>query len=574
MTPSAPPATWRLAEPHPGTDALAQALDLPPLVAAILAQRGYHQPEDAAAFINPRLSDLPDPSGLCGLQAAMELLAPAIEQGKTIGVAGDYDADGVSATALMVDFLRQIGAPVVWSLPHRVTDGYGFNPAAAERLAAAGAELVVTVDCGISDQAGVARAHQLGMPVVISDHHALPPGPLVDAEAVINPHQAECRFPPHLAGVGLAFYLAAGLRAELRQRGHFHQRTEPNLRHSLDLVALGTCADVVELVDGNRIMVAEGVKVLAEGRRVGLRALMRTARQRPGLDARDVSFGLAPRINAAGRMDHAALACRLLLCANPAEAESLAGRLEQLNRARRQVEQAMLDQALELLADDPRTQDRACIVLGHPDWHRGVLGIVASRLLEATGRPVMLFALENGHAVGSGRSLAGFHLQKALGGLQDILVHYGGHAMAAGATLASDDLPALARGLDQAATQRLQEIKDQRVLAIEAAASLAQLQPPLVEPLSRLAPFGQGNPEPLVMVSGARVASAAMLKGRHLKLQLAQNGHRAAAIAFNWSRPQPPVGQELDLALQLKPSTFRPGTLDMVIKDLRPAGDA
>lgn len=551
--------------------ALSAELGLPKLVARVLCARGLSDPAQASAFLNPSLADLPDPSGLCGLDDALGILLPAIDQGQTIGIAGDYDADGVSSTALLVDFLRQINAPVVWEIPHRQDDGYGFSPVMAERLATAGASLVVTVDCGISDHAGVARAHELGMKVVVSDHHALPPGDLVAANAVINPHQPGCSFPPTLAGVGLAFYLAAGLRAALRADGFFTTRTEPNLRHSLDLVALGTCADVVDLLGHNRVLVAEGGRVLGEGRREGLAALGAAARLRRPLGARDIGFGLAPRINAAGRLEHARIACELLLCRDPNQARALAQHLDGLNQQRREIEQEIVAQALDLLAEDPKAGDAACIVLGQEGWNLGVLGIVASRIKEITGRPVMLFGLDNGLAKGSGRSLPGFHMQKALSGFDELLINYGGHAMAAGATLARDDLERLAQGLDQAARASREQIAAERVLAIEAVAELAELGPQAVDPLSKLAPFGPANPEPLVMVAGAQVVSYRMLKGQHLKLTLAQGSDQAQAIAFNWKRPVPAKNQPIDLALRPAPSSFRPGTLDLVIVDLRPS---
>ncbi|MFH1059506.1 MAG: single-stranded-DNA-specific exonuclease RecJ [Pseudomonadota bacterium] len=567
-----PQRPWQLTPTTPRrARRLARELRLPAWLAQVLVHRGYADPDQAAAFLSPGLDQLPPPENLAGLPEAIKVLAPAILAGRTIGVAGDYDADGVTSTALMVDFLRQCGAPVVWDLPHRLHDGYGFSPQAAQRLAAAGARVIVTVDCGISDHAGVAAAHELGLQVVVSDHHQVPEGPLVPAEAVINPQQACCGFAPHLAGVGVAFYLAAGLRAGLRAAGHFGRVPEPNLRQSLDLVALGTTADVVPLVEHNRVLVAEGLKVLNQGRRVGLKALAQVAGIKGALDARDLGFGLAPRVNAAGRLDSPDQALELLLSADPDQALDLAHGLDRLNQARRGLEQDIFHHAMELVGADPALQQARCLVLADAGWHRGVLGIVASRLVERTGRPAMLFALENGHAVGSGRSLPGFHLQQALCGLEHLLSHFGGHALAAGATLASGHLPRLAEGLHQAAAAALPPLGVGLPLIIEAEAELAELGPETLTWLERLAPLGPGNPEPLLMLRGVEVTGARLVGDNHLKLSV-QDGHRRlAAIGFGLGHLRPDLGARVDLAANPRASNFGGRHLELNLCDLRPA---
>jgi single-stranded-DNA-specific exonuclease len=447
MVPLPPTRPWRIKPATPqAAQALARAMRLPAWAAQVLCHRGLADPDQARAFLSPQLADLPAPAGLAGLSAALKVLAPAVLEGRTIGVAGDYDADGVTATALMVDFLRQCGAGVVWDLPQRQRDGYGFSPAAARRLAAAGARVIVTVDCGISDHAGVAEAQALGLAVVISDHHQVPPGPLPAAAAVVNPQLGGGALSAHLSGVGVAFYLAAGLRAALREAGHFGDRPLPNLRQALDLVAIGTMADVSPLLEENRVLVSEGLKVVAEGRRVGLKALCQAARLGAGrggsLDARDLAFGLAPRLNAAGRLESPDQALELLLCEDPAQAAKLAQGLDRLNQARREVEADIFAEALEIIAGDPAQQRARCLVLAAPGWHRGVLGIVASRVMERTGRPAVLLGVEDGpdgpEAVGSGRSLPGFHMHRALCELSHLLSHFGGHALAAGMTLPAE----------------------------------------------------------------------------------------------------------------------------------------
>lgn len=564
---------WQLTPPTPRrAQRLARELGLPPWLAQVLVHRGHTEPEAARVFLAPGLDQLPPPRDLAGLEAALKLLVPAIREGRAIGVAGDYDADGVTSTALMVDFLRQCGAPVVWDLPHRLHDGYGFSPKSAQRLHDQGAKIIVTVDCGTSDLAGVEAAHALGLPVVVSDHHQVPDGPLVPAEAVINPQQTCCGFGPHLAGVGVAFYLAAGLRAALREAGHFtSDRPEPNLRLCLDLVALGTCADVVPLLDHNRILVSEGLKVINQGRRVGLTALAQVAGLRGVMDERDLGFSLAPRLNAAGRLDSPDLALELLLCPDQARALELASGLDRLNQARRGLEQEIFQQALEMLAGDPAQQAARCLVLAHPEWHRGVLGIVASRLVERLGRPAMLFAVENGHAVGSGRSLPGFHLQQALCGLEHLLEHFGGHALAAGATLATSLLPRLAEGLARAAAASLPPGSAGPPLIIEVQASLTDLGPDTMTWLERLGPFGAHNPEPSLLLRDIEVADSREVGQGHLKLQLSQGHRRLAAIGFGMAHHDPSPGQRLDIVATPRPNNFGGRHLELALSDLRPA---
>ncbi|MCB2189963.1 MAG: single-stranded-DNA-specific exonuclease RecJ [Deltaproteobacteria bacterium] len=570
MVPSPPPLTWRLKEPTPeAASALSQALGLAPLAAQILCHRGLHEPEQARRFLCPGLGQLPAPEEMLGLPQALEVLVPAVRSGAVIGVAGDYDADGVTATALLVEFFRACGAPVVWDLPHRVIDGYGFKPPRARRLAQAGAQIIVTADCGISDHEGVNEATRLGLPVVVTDHHLLPPGPLVSATAVVNPKQEACGMSAHLAGVGVAFYLAAGLRAALRDEGWFQGRLEPNLRHSLDLVALGTCADVVPLVEANRVLVAEGLKVMTQGLRPGLAALAKVAGRRGVLDTMDLGFYLAPRINAAGRLDSPDPALELLLSPDEHQAMGRAQGLNQLNDDRRQVEAAIFEQVLERIEGDAALHEAACLVLGGEGWHQGVLGIVAGRILERTGRPTMLFSVQNGTAVGSGRSREGFHLQRALAANAELLTHYGGHALAAGATMPSGSLDELAQVLSQEAARQLPPDTGQ-ALDIDAQVSLGQLGTPMLDLLRNLAPFGQSNPEPMLCAHGLEVTSCRVVGENHLKMELMQQGARVPAIAFNCHEPWIEKGTSLSAAFIPRISTFRGTHLELVIKDLRP----
>lgn len=561
---------WRILDEPSQAPALAKALGLPLWVARVLCRRGHDDLERATRFLEGGLEMLPTPDGLMGLGQALEVLVPAITEGRTLGVAGDYDADGVTSTALLVEFLRGAGARVVYELPQRLKDGYGFTPPMAERLAAAGAQVIITVDCGTSDHDGVARAHELGLEVVVSDHHQLPPGPLPPARAVINPQQPGCGLPPELAGAGVAFYLAAGLRAALRERGHFGDGPGPNLLQALDLVALGTLADVSTLTDCNRILVRQGLQVINQGLRPGLRALATVAGKRPPFGCTDLNFALAPRINAAGRLGSAGPAVELLLTPDPTRAMDLARKLDRTNQARRQVEQEVLQDALERLKGDPEAKQAACLVMASPDWHRGVLGIVASRLVEIFHKPVMLFNIENGRATGSGRAPKGFHLQKALTQMAGMLSAYGGHARAAAATLPTAELKGFALGLIQAAAGQVPDPDPRPTLELEPAVGLDQLGPGAMGPLERLAPFGPGNPEPLLAIQGAKVLESKIVGEGHLKLELSQGARRIKAIGFNLAGLRPPPGSTVDLAAAPQISTFRGRRLELLIKDLRP----
>jgi single-stranded-DNA-specific exonuclease len=537
----------------------------------VLSSRGLDGARSAREFLHTPLSELPPPHGLRGLSQAVDILSPAVQEGRVIGVAGDYDADGVTATALLVDFLRQSGAQVVWELPHRVEDGYGFSPAVAQRLSQSGAEIVVTVDCGISDLEGVSKAQELGMQVVVTDHHQVPPGPMVTAEAVINPQQDDCQFCGHLAGVGVAFYLAAGLRAALRESGWFNGNPGPNLRDSLDLVAVGTCADVVPLLEHNRVLVREGLKVLNEGRRPGLKALVETGRMRMPLDARDISFGLAPRLNAAGRLEHAAPALNLLLSGDQSQARQLAGQLDSINRRRQRMEQEILAQALSKLKENPELNDSSCLVLADQGWHRGVLGIVASRLVDRYNRPALLLSVENGKATGSGRSVEGFHMQKALASLAHLLTHYGGHSQAVGLTLPTKAVDQLSQEMNELAADSLPDSGQPKPIDLEAVATIADLDHAALNALENLAPFGHCNPEPKLACFGARVEKVGVVGEKHLKMQLSQDGERAPAIGFGMAKWAPQAGELIDVAFIPRASSYGGRHLEMVIEDVRPA---
>ncbi|WP_186019443.1 single-stranded-DNA-specific exonuclease RecJ [Burkholderia gladioli] len=515
---------------------------LHPVLARLYAARGVTCPED----IETALARLVPPASLKGCEGAAVLLADALAARKRMLVVADYDCDGATACAVAVRGLRMLGASIDYLVPNRFEYGYGLTPEIVKLAAARRPELLITVDNGIASVDGVAAANALGIDVLVTDHH-LPGATLPAARAIVNPNQPGCEFPSkHIAGVGVMFYVLLALRAELRRRGAFDDaRPEPRLDGLLDLVALGTVADVVRLDGNNRVLVAQGLQRIRKGRmQPGIAALFRAAaREARSASAFDLGFGLGPRLNAAGRLSDMSLGIECLTTDDIGRAWELAQQLDTMNRERREIEAGMQQQALADLAQvDPA--EAATITLFNPDWHQGVIGIVAGRLKEKFHRPSFTFAHadESGARVkGSGRSIPGFHLRDALDLVSkrepDLLVTFGGHAMAAGVTLETDKVPRFAAAFEAVAREWLSEEALARVLETDGDLEDAYFTPQFVELLDG-AVWGQGFPAPLF--SGEfEVASQALVKDKHLKLQLARGRQRFGAIWFNHTEPLP-----------------------------------
>jgi single-stranded-DNA-specific exonuclease len=528
---------------------LARHLSLHPIAAGVLARRGLSEPGEAERFLAPRLEDLPDPFTMKGMHAAVDRIVRALSAGERIACYGDYDVDGVTSTTLLAGFLRACGADVVTYVPHRLVEGYGLNGAAVARLADQGVRLIVTLDCGITSVAEVAQAAARGVDVVVVDHHTVPVD-LPAASAILNPHQGGCGYPSrHLAAVGVTFALAMALRRRLREAGRFGpSRPEPNLRESLDLVALGTVADVVPLVEVNRVLVRFGLAEIARSRRQGIRALLRVAGIPPGpVSAGQVGFRLAPRINAAGRLDDAGRGVRLLSTSDAAEADALAGELDRENRTRQEIERRMLEEALDDAARAVAAGARG-LVLSRPDWHPGVVGIVASRVVERFHRPAVLVGVADGVGKGSGRSIEAFHLHEALAACSGHLARFGGHRHAAGVTVDPAAIPAFREAFEAHAARVLRDEDLVPRTRIEGWLDAADVDERAAADLERLAPFGAGNPEPVFGVRGrpsrARQIGAA---GAHLKLVLAERD----AIAFQMGDRLPMCAGEVEAAVSV-----------------------
>jgi single-stranded-DNA-specific exonuclease len=503
-------------------DGLSRELRLSEITASVLVRRGYAEPERARRFLDAELPGH-DPFLLGDMAVAVERIRAAVDAGTRICVHGDYDVDGICATALAVLVLRELGADVVWHLPSRFEEGYGVSSETLARLAEDGTGLVLTVDCGITAVEEVAEAKSLGLEVVVTDHHrpggTLPDCPLVATRPSSYPF-------PELCGTGVVRKLGEALL------GVDH----PALERHLDLVALATIADVVPLVDENRALASAGLRALACTRRPGLQALMRSARVDPAVvDAGAVGFRLAPRINAAGRLCRPDIALELMLTEDADEARRLAGELEELNRDRQAVENRILREATALLDALPeRERRRRGYVLAREDWHEGVIGIVASRLVERFHRPVVLIAGSQDGWKGSGRSVPSFDLHGALGACSEHLERFGGHRAAAGLSIDPANVPAFAEAFAAHADAALSEDDLQQLTKVDAVVSAEDLTLDLAQELDRLAPFGLGNPDVTLLVPAAQpVGPATVGDGKHLRFRVRQQGRDAgSAIAF------------------------------------------
>jgi single-stranded-DNA-specific exonuclease len=505
---------------------LALELGAPVAIGHTLVNRGLADAAAALHFLSPTLDDLHDPFQLLGLDGAVQRIGRAIAGGETILVQGDYDVDGITSTYLLYSALGELGAAVRWRIPHRTRDGYGLSVVGVEEAQRLGCTLIVTVDCGITAVEPVARARALGIDTVITDHHE-PSSPLPDACAIVNPLRPGCPYPfKSLAGVGVTFKLVEAL---LHGRG-LGQRAQ----EFLDVVALGTIADVVPLVGENRVLATLGLERLNRTRNPGLRALL----EQSGLAGRrvtsgQVAFVLAPRINAAGRMGDAEQALRLLLARDEGEARSCAESLEEDNERRRHFDQTAAAEAAARVEQELGWPECASILLWSEDWHPGVLGIVASRLVERFQRPTILVALDGDRGRGSGRSLPGLDLTRVLDGCGDLLEAYGGHALAAGLTMARDRLPEFRERFERLVRERVTPGDLVRRLEVDADVSLGECDAGLVEWVERLSPHGLGNPEPVYRVARADVDAASVVGGgKHLRLAVRDRTGRAEAIGF------------------------------------------
>ncbi|MDT6980431.1 single-stranded-DNA-specific exonuclease RecJ [Levilactobacillus zymae] len=509
-------------QPSAAAQTLAKAAQVSPIVAQILQNRGIDTLEAVRAFLTPGPEQLHDPFLLHDMRKGLDRIEDAIAAEQQITIYGDYDADGVTSTSIMYETLNELGAKVNYYIPNRFTDGYGPNVAAFQKLIAAGTQLLVTVDNGVAGNAAIAAANEAGVDVVVTDHHELPQE-LPAAYAIIHPRYPGAEYPfGGLSGAGVAFKVAQALREEIPQ-------------DLLDLAAIGTVADLVPLTDENRVLVYFGLALLKQDERPGLRALMKTAGIQPDdLTEQSIGFGIAPRLNALGRLGDAGPAVKLLTTLDEDVAQDLAQQTEQKNRQRQELVAEISTAALAQAAD-AQHQDRQALVISGHDWHEGVLGIVASKVVERTGKPTLVLNIDaQGRAKGSGRSVAAFNLFAALDQHRDLMTAFGGHHMAVGLTVPAEQLAALADALE--ATAAAQRLADQGPSDVTVAATLAvpDATMALYHDLGKLAPFGTDNPQPLFAFEPESVTQVKAIGKTHdhLKFQLQTGNSRLNAIQF------------------------------------------
>jgi len=562
-------------EPH-AIAALSATLGIGPAAAKVLVHRGFQDAAAAGRFLHPAFEELHDPLSMRDMQVAVERIARAIRTGERILIYGDYDVDGTTSVVLLTKALELTGGTATYHVPHRLKDGYGMRSEVVEAAAEQGVKLIVSVDTGIRAAEVVRRAGELGIDVIVTDHH-LPEAGLPPALAVLNPNRPDCSYPEkNLCGAGVAFKL---IQALLPSMGWPPEKVRRVAESFLKLAAIATVADVVPLTGENRILVAHGLRGLDKVRNAGLRALLDVAGFTPDKappNARQVAFQLAPRLNAAGRMDTAKAAVELFLTPDPARARELAQQLQDQNVDRQQVE-ASIREACEQIA----VGDAECALVYYAEeWHRGVLGIVASRLVERLHRPVFVLGRnpDDGLASGSGRSIPAFHLLEALESMSDLFVRFGGHAHAAGVTMEVANVPEFRRRFDAFAASRLSADDFLRRVEIDAVLALAEIGDQAIDELFTLAPFGHGNPPPLFAALGVEVAAKpTIMKEKHLRITVRQNGRNLVLKAWNmaYRADELAAGTRVDVAFNLEEDAYSAARgyprWAAILRDFRPA---
>ncbi len=578
-----------MAPAHSEAAALAAAAHLPPIVAELLLARGIKDAREAHAFFNPDLAQLHDPFLMLGMRVAVDRIQLAIDQKETILLYGDYDVDGTTAVVLLKTAIEMLGGQVRFHVPHRLREGYGLQSSVLEAAYADGARLVITVDTGMRAFAEAETARRLGLDLIVTDHHLTSADDrLPDALAILNPNQSGCGYPEKsLCGASIALKLAQAL-LEARDSARTREKTLPSF---LKMAAIATIADAVPLRGENRTIAALGLRELRRPIGAGLRALFQVAALDPAskpLSGFDVAFRLAPRINAAGRMDVASQVIELFTTRDGARALELATNLELLNRQRREAEAAALTAIETRLADDAELAACRLLVVDGHGWHRGVIGILASRVVERTAKPAIVINVEDSPegpvAHGSGRSVDGFPLLEAIETCADLFTRFGGHAFAVGFAMPASSLPELKRRLAAHAAERLAAREPEMLLHIHAELSLDRITPVLAGWLARMEPVGHGNPEPIFTTRGVRVVGPPrVMKDRHIALELRQENHGLAAgtavmrcVGWDWASRcmdlKLEVGSLIDVAYKIRNNDHPEyGGIEIELAGIRPA---
>jgi single-stranded-DNA-specific exonuclease len=570
------PLKWKILQPDPTlVQKIREHLKCHAITAKLLANRNICTLSQASEYFQSRLDLLPSPMQLTGMAAATQRIHTALERQEKILVFGDYDADGVTATALLVDFLAGAGAMVCAHIPHRIEEGYGLQPKHINQIAAPRSiGLIITVDCGSSSHEAIDAARRFGIDVIVTDHHNIDSPPA--ALAVINPKlPGEPCDLAGLAGVGVAFYLTIGLRMVLRERGWWQTHNEPNLMVLSDLVALGTIADMVPLTGVNRILVKTGIRQINALTRPGIEALRTVCNIRQEMiSSEDVAFRIAPRINAAGRVAHAGVALDLLNASTLNAAHGLAETLNHFNHRRQTIEQQIFDQIVRRLEGHSDLLDRKTMLLADESWHQGVLGIVASKLTARYHRPVVLIAVKDGVGKGSGRSIPGLDLFATLAQCSHLLEKFGGHRLAAGLTIRIENIRKLQAAFEEAAMQLAPGDDSTARLKIDSEIEFSQITPQLMEELEGLEPFGTDNPPPVFVANNIQVISAVIVGACHRRMSLCQASDNSApidAIHFNMPPNAPRADSFERLAFRMQWNRYRgEKRIQLIVEDVYP----
>lgn len=517
------------------TQKISKSVGISALTATVLTKRGITNEAEALQFLRSSLFDIPSPYLMKGMDEAVKRVKRAIEQKEKIAIYGDYDVDGITATSLFYSFLMGLGADVMSYNPERVSEGYGINFEAVKKLKAENVSLIVSGDCGITAYNEVEGAKKLNIDFIITDHHK-PPEKIPNAVAVLNPNQADCTYPfKEITGVGVIYNLAIALRRELRDSGFF-ENNEPNLADYLDLVALGTVADCAPLRNVNRIFVKEGIKRLANPKRIGVRALKEVSSVYGKVNSYDISFKLSPRLNASGRLASADLAVKLFLSDDFNKALDIASELNRQNSMRQSIESKILEDAISQIESNPELLDLNSIVLASSDWHQGVIGIVASRLVERYQKPSVIISIEdNGICKGSARSVENINIYEALSECREVFEHFGGHKLAAGITIKEENIEkfkvmfnSTVQSFDHDLTPKIR---------IDADVEFKDITNTSISELGLLEPYGIGNPEPVFVTRSVDVISQKFFKDKHLGLKIRQGNKEFDGIWFNVREP-------------------------------------
>jgi single-stranded-DNA-specific exonuclease len=517
---SLPTTLWKLSEGDQDIQSMfVRELGITPILSRILMSRQIFTPEHAQRYLSPSLNDLHNPFLMKDMQKGVQRLIKAIHANEKVGIYGDYDVDGITSVVILVKFLKDMGHHVLYYIPDRIQEGYGLNKNAIDKLRADGVGLIITVDCGVSDHEQISYARSIGIDTIILDHHEVP-NTLPDAVAVIDQNREECKFPfKNLAAVGIVFNFLIALRGALRKDGFWAKRQYPNLKEYLDLVALGTIGDISPLVDENRIFAKIGLDLITEGRRVGLKALKEVCGlENQVIDSGRASFCLIPRINAAGRLASASEAVQLLLTDDI---------------KRQSMEKAILNEILEVIDNSINFEEFGALVFASDKWHPGVIGIVASRLVDRYYRPAILISLKNGIGKGSGRSVADFNIYQGLKKCDSLLLSYGGHRYAAGISIREEDIKEFKALLEQVIRKDMDISDFISQTFIDTQCDLHDINHELMSQIGLLAPFGSKNPEPVLCVRNIRISSQSVVGNNHLWMRVSGNGVSHSSIWFS-----------------------------------------